>query len=41
MSEFVKSLKRLYTQDKITIKKLEELKEKGSITEEEFKYISE
>ena len=39
MSTFVESLKRLYKQGRITLAKLEALKETGKITEAEFDYI--
>lgn len=39
MSTFVESLKRLYKQGRITLAKLESLKETDKITEAEFDYI--
>ena len=39
MSSFVESLKRLYSQGKIADVKLDELKAKGKLTDEEYSYI--
>lgn len=39
MNEFVESLKRLYTENKITNKKLTAMLDEGKITHEEFDYI--
>jgi hypothetical protein len=41
MSVFVESLKRLYTADKITIDKLNELQANGKITQDEYNAITE
>lgn len=39
MNVFVESLRRLYEQNKITEEKVNELKNKGSINNDEYKYI--
>lgn len=39
MNLFVESLKRLYEEGKVDEKKINELKNKGSINEAEYKYI--
>lgn len=39
-SEFIESLKRLFSNGNIAIFKLEQLKKNGKISEEEFEYIT-
>lgn len=39
MRELVKSLKRLYLSNRLTIEDIEKRKTKGTINEEEFNYI--
>ena len=39
MSILVESLKRLYTARKVTLEKLEEMRDTSKISEEEFQYI--
>ena len=40
MTEFIESLKRLFSDEKIALFKLDELKEKGVITANEYAYIT-
>lgn len=40
MKTLVKSLKRLYKTDKVTIEKLKQMKADNKITQEEFTYIT-
>lgn len=40
MKTLVKSLKRLYKTDKVTIEKLKQIKADNKITQEEFTYIT-
>lgn len=40
MSTLVESLKRLYEAKRLTLKQLKERVEKGTITPEEYKYIT-
>lgn len=40
MSTFVESLKRLYSQGKITIAQLDTMLSEGKITQEEYTYIT-
>lgn len=39
MNQFVESLRRLFEENRITEEKINELKDKGSITSDERKYI--
>jgi hypothetical protein len=39
MNQFVESLRRLFEENRITEEKINELKDKGSITNDERKYI--
>lgn len=40
MSTLVESLKRLFSKNRLTLEQVRERVEKGTITEEEFKYIT-
>jgi hypothetical protein len=40
MSTLAESLKRLYSQGKITIEKLDTMKADGNVTQEEYDYIT-
>ena len=40
MSDFVKSLRRLYKAGRVTLAKLQAMLQQGKITQEEFDYIT-
>ena len=40
MPKLVESLKRLYTKGKVAVVKLQEMKQEGKLTQEEFDYIT-